>query len=78
MHTVNMHEAKTKLSLLVKKALSGEDVIIAKSGKPLIKLVPLSVEERPRVPGRYKGQISMAPDFDDTPEELVAAFEGKG
>jgi prevent-host-death family protein len=76
MHTVNMHEAKTKLSLLVKEAVSGEDVVIAKAGKPLVRLVPVGVDDRNRVPGRYKGQISIAPDFDETPEELIAAFEG--
>ncbi|MGV1100880.1 type II toxin-antitoxin system Phd/YefM family antitoxin [Thiovibrio sp. JS02] len=76
MHTVNMHEAKTKLSLLVEEALSGEDVIIAKAGKPLVRLVPLHTDDRQRTPGRFKGQITLSPDFDATPEELIASFEG--
>ena len=77
MHTVNMHEAKTRLSFLVEEAMAGEDVIIAKAGKPLVKLVPLQVDERPRTPGRFKGRISISPDFDETPQEVIAAFEGE-
>lgn len=77
MPAINMHEAKTKLSVLVKKALAGEDIIISKAGKPLVKLVPLDVDDRPRIPGRFKGQIMIAPDFDETPEEIIAAFEGE-
>ena len=77
MPAINMHEAKTKLSVLVKKALAGEDIIISKAGKPLVKLVPLDVDDRPRIPGRFKGQIKIAPDFDETPEEIIAAFEGE-
>ena len=76
MHTVNMHEAKTKLSLLVEEAMSGEDVIIAKAGKPLVRLVPLHIDDRPRTPGRFKGQIALSPDFDETPDEIIASFEG--
>jgi prevent-host-death family protein len=71
-----MHEAKTKLSSLVEAALAGEDVIIAKAGTPLVKLVPVRRDTRPRQPGRFKGMIRMAPDFDQTPEGIVAAFEG--
>jgi len=77
MHTVNMHEAKTRLSLLVKEALDGEEVIIARAGKPVVKLVPVSQESGQRLPGRYKGKITIAADFDATPEEVIAAFEGE-
>lgn len=77
MHTVNMHEAKTKLSALVAEAIAGEEVIIAKAGTPLVKLVPLHLETKPRTPGRFKGQIIMAPDFDETPKEIIADFEGE-
>lgn len=76
MRTVNMHEAKTKLSSLVEEALAGEDVIIARAGTPLVKLVPVHRDTRPRKPGRFKGKIRMASDFDQTPEEVMAAFEG--
>ncbi|MFZ0243782.1 MAG: type II toxin-antitoxin system prevent-host-death family antitoxin [Desulfobacterales bacterium] len=77
MTAVNMHEAKTNLSVLVKKALAGEDIIISKAGKPLVKLVPVDVDDRVRIPGRFKGQIKIAPDFDDTPVEIIAGFEGE-
>lgn len=76
MRMVNMHEAKTKLSSLVEEALAGEDVIIARAGTPLVKLVPVRRDTRPRKPGRFKGKIHMTPDFDQTPEEIIAAFEG--
>jgi prevent-host-death family protein len=75
--TVNMHEAKTTLSRLVERALAGEEVVIAKDGKPLVKLVPIRVPEAPRQPGRLRGRLRMAPDFDRTPEDVIDAFEGK-
>jgi prevent-host-death family protein len=75
---VNMHQAKTSLSRLVERALSGEEVIIARNGKPLVKLVPVPQERKPRVPGRYKGQIWIAPDcFDPMSEEELALWEGR-
>lgn len=74
MRTVNMHEAKTKLSALVEEALKGEQVIIGKAGKPLVRLVPFQ-PEKPRKPGRLKGRIKLASDFDQTPEEVIDAFE---
>lgn len=74
---VNMHEAKTKLSQLGELAWQGERVIIAKAGKPYLELVPLREGGRKRTPGRLAGQIKIAPDFDATPEEVIAAFEGR-
>lgn len=76
MHTVNMHEAKTKLSGLVQEAVAGEDVIIAKAGMPMVRLVPVQRDTSPRKPGRFKGKISLAADFEHTPEEVIEAFEG--
>ena len=76
MHTVNMHEAKTKLSSLVEEAVAGEEVVIAKAGMPMVRLVPVQRDTRPRKPGRFKGKISIAADFDHTPEEVIEAFEG--
>ena len=76
MKTVNMHEAKSRLSSLVEKALAGEEVIIARAGKPVVKLVPVSYSHRPRTPGRWKGKVRIAPDFDETPEEVIRLFEG--
>lgn len=77
MHTVNMHEAKTRLSSLVEEAVAGEDVIIAKSGNPLVRLVPVKKKIQQRKPGRFKGRISIAADFEETPEEIIEAFEGR-
>ncbi len=68
--TVNMHQAKTSLSKLVERALAGEDIVIARNGEPLVKLVPVPKERKPRVPGRGKGKIWIAPDcFDPMTEE---------
>ncbi|MFT6914592.1 MAG: antitoxin (DNA-binding transcriptional repressor) of toxin-antitoxin stability system [Motiliproteus sp.] len=73
---VNMHEAKSQLSKLAEKAWAGETVVIAKSGKPYLDLVPHRENSEPRKPGRLKGQIKISDDFDVTPGDLVAAFEG--
>jgi prevent-host-death family protein len=76
MRTVNMHEAKSKLSSLVEAAMAGEEIVIARAGTPLVKLVPVHRDTRPREPGRFTGKIRIAPDFDPTPEDVMAAFEG--
>ncbi|MBE0501817.1 MAG: type II toxin-antitoxin system prevent-host-death family antitoxin [Desulfuromonadales bacterium] len=73
---VNMHEAKSQLSALGEKAWQGEEIIIAKAGKPYLELRPYRPKRTPRTPGRCKGQIVIAPDFDVTPEEIIRAFEG--
>lgn len=74
---VNMHEAKSQLSKLAEKAWAGETVVIAKSGKPYLDLVPHKENSVERKPGRLKGQIQIADDFDKTPDDLIAAFEGE-
>ena len=74
---VNMHEAKSQLSLLTEKALSGETVIIAKSGKPLVRLVPFVQEIEPRTPGKYQGQVQIPADFDGPDEDIEAMFYGE-
>jgi prevent-host-death family protein len=73
--TLNLYEAKTRLSSLVDQAAAGEEIIIAKNGKPMAKLVACKAVVK-RKPGRLKGKIWMSPDFDApmTAEEL-AAFE---
>jgi prevent-host-death family protein len=73
---VNVHEAKTHLSKLLALVAAGEEVIVARSGKPVARLVAYREERAPRRPGRLKGAIVMAPDFDHTPDELIDAFEG--
>lgn len=71
-----MHEAKSKLSELGELVWKGEQVIIAKAGKPYLDLLPHKETRKNRVPGRLKGQIKIAPDFDTTPTDLIADFEG--
>lgn len=72
---VNVHQAKTHLSRLLDRAAQGEEIIIARSGKPVAKLVPYRPRRAPRKLGRWKGQGWIAPDFDETPEELIRLFE---
>jgi antitoxin (DNA-binding transcriptional repressor) of toxin-antitoxin stability system len=73
---VNMHEAKSKLSALAEKVWEGETVVIAKAGKPYVDLLPHKKGRTSRKPGRFKGQIHIADDFDKTPDDIVRAFEG--
>lgn len=72
---MNMHEAKTTLSKLVEEVQAGEDVVIARAGKPVARLIPYVERRQPRKPGAMKGQIWMAPNFDDPDPELIALFE---
>ena len=73
---VNMHQAKSSLSRLVERALRGEEVVIARNGEPLVRLVPIPKERKPRRPGRGKGKIWISPDFEFTDEEITELFEG--
>jgi len=70
----NIHEAKTHFSRLVERAEAGEEIIIGRAGKPVARLVPYVERTEPRVPGALKGQIWMAPDFDEPDEELINSF----
>jgi prevent-host-death family protein len=72
---VNMHEAKTHLSRLVERAEAGEEILIARAGRPVARLVPLAVRTQRREPGLWRGLVQMAPDFDETPPDLLDAFE---
>jgi prevent-host-death family protein len=73
---VNVHEAKTQLSRLLERVAAGEEVIIGKAGRPVARLVPYVETPQRRVPGRWRNRVRIAADFDVTPEEIVAAFEG--
>lgn len=77
MRATNIYEAKTQLSKLIELALHGEEVVISKSGKPLVRLVPYEDTHVERKPGRLKGKIKIAKDFDVLPKEILEAFEGK-
>jgi len=73
MEIVNVDQAKTHLSRLLEQVANGEEVVIAKSGRPVARLVAIS--ESPRRPGRLKGKIQMADDFDaPLPEAFAATF----
>jgi prevent-host-death family protein len=76
MITTNIHSAKTHLSQLIAKALEGEEVIIAKAGKQLVRLLPIETST-PRTSGQWKGKVSIAADFDTLPGELQAYFNGE-
>lgn len=78
MLTVNIQQAKTRLSELIEAAARGEEIVIAKAGKPAAMLVPVP-EKRPiGKPGAMKGKIRIADDFDaPLPDDLQAAFEGR-
>ena len=75
--TVNLYEAKTHLSALVERAAAGEEIVIAKSGKPKAKLVPYRPPTEPRTPAHALGLTFIADDFDAAMPDLEAAFEGE-
>jgi prevent-host-death family protein len=77
--TVSLYEAKTHLSRLIERAAAGEEIVIAKSGRPRARLVPLEDTRARRVPGRGKGQWRVRKDFDaPLPDEVTRGFEGPG
>ena len=72
---VNIHDAKTNFSKLINQALNGEEIIVARDGKPLIKLVPYEEETTFRKSGQFKGMITIHEDFDaPLPDELLKLF----
>jgi prevent-host-death family protein len=75
MAQVGMHEAKTKLSQLVERAEAGEDIVIARNGKPVARLVPVArTNSFADLRGIWRGQVRMADDFDDLPDDIADAF----
>ena len=75
MPVVNVHEAKTHLSRLLQRVQRGEEIVIARAGHPVARLVPIA--RLTRRPGRLKGRIEVSESFDEPlPEELAAAFRG--
>ncbi len=77
MDCVNVHQAKTHLSRLLERVERGEEIVIARNGKPVARLVP--VAGQPRKPGMYKGLIRIGDDFDDPLDpEFEAAMRGEG
>jgi prevent-host-death family protein len=75
-----MHDAKTNLSKLVALAEAGEDVVIARGGTPVVRLVRIeaAARQRPKPPASWKGKVWIAPDFDEFDAEMEALFYGDG
>lgn len=74
---VNIYDARMHFSRLIQDAAAGEEIVIAKSGKPVAKLVPYRPPAAARQPGVWRGRVRISPDFDTLPEELEVAFRGE-
>ena len=70
----NIHQAKTNLSKLIEATLAGEEVIIARAGKPVAKLITFVPKKKERVPGIWKGKVWMSDDFNDEDEKINKMF----
>jgi prevent-host-death family protein len=78
MSKVNVHEAKTRFSRLLRRVAAGEEITIANRGVPVARLVPVPVEETTRKLGFFRGQMTIPDDFDaPLPADILDAFEGK-
>ena len=76
MSMVNIHDAKTRLSSLLRRVAAGEEIVIAKAGKPIAKLVPFDPPLADRIPGTAKGRLRLSDDFDaPLPDEVLEDFE---
>jgi prevent-host-death family protein len=72
---INMHEAKTHFSRLVERVEAGEEIVIARDGHPVARMVPLRPRTQSREPGLWRGLVRLAPDFDQTDDALLDSFE---
>jgi prevent-host-death family protein len=78
MSTINVHAAKTQLSRLLDAATAGEEVIIARAGKPVARLVPVGQDAPPRRLGALAGRLRVPVDFDaPLPDDILDEFEGR-
>src|SRR5882672_2176988 len=77
MKILNVQAAKTHLSRLLEEAVAGEDIVIAKAGRPYVRLSPCQSDRTPRVLGGWEGRAWIAEDFDAPNEELLRLFEGR-
>ncbi|MBS0272091.1 MAG: type II toxin-antitoxin system prevent-host-death family antitoxin [Proteobacteria bacterium] len=77
MQISNIHEAKSHLSRLIELAYEGEEVIICKAGKPMVRLIRYQQEEGKRKPGAWRGKVIIADDFDDVSPEIETLFQGR-
>jgi prevent-host-death family protein len=74
---INIHEAKTHLSRIIDEVAAGAEVIIAKAGKPMARLSPITAKPRRKKLGLLKGKIKVPDDFNAPLDELIADFEGR-
>ena len=77
MEIQNVHQAKTNFSRLLERVRRGEEIVIAKAGKPVAKLIAYRDAEAPRRGGQWRGRVKIAADFDELPAELTDAFSGR-
>lgn len=77
MKSINVQQAKTHLSRLLEEAVAGEDIVIAKAGRPYVRLVSCRPEATPRKLGGWEGKLRVAADFDEIPDEILQLFEGE-
>jgi prevent-host-death family protein len=70
----NISEAKAELSSLLEEVQKGHEIILAKAGKPIARIVPFQGPAKPRKPGSMKGRIRIAADFDTLPDDMAEAF----
>ena len=75
MHIANISDAKTNLSQLIKRALAGDEVIIARANEPLVKLTPVTQDVSPRVGGFWAGKVKIVGDWKEADREIEAMFE---
>lgn len=73
---VNVYEAKTQLSRLLERVEHGEDIVIARAGRPVARLVAYRRSRKPRPLGLLAGKVTIHPGFDDYDEEIIGMFEG--
>ena len=74
---MNIQEAKTHLSRLLEETMAGEEIVIAKAGKPVARLMPYVNANEPRKFGAWAGKVRIADDFDELPEDVLDLFEGR-
>lgn len=77
MKSINVHDAKTNLSKLLKKVEAGEEIVIARAGKPIARILPIQSTSKQRIPGSAIGMITISDSFyDPLPEDVLKDFEG--
>ena len=71
---INLHQARSQLSRLVERALQGDEIVLGRAGKPLVRLVPIHQTEKPREGGQWKGKVRIAKDFDQLSDDIASAL----